>query len=62
MQNITINNKQDNTMANENMNISIKRITSALGCILAAFTLAYAIPNTAIASSDIEDKTSQFDE
>ncbi len=62
MQNITINNKQDNTMANENMNISIKRITSALGCILAAFTLVYVIPNTAIASSDIEDKTSQFDE
>ena len=49
-------------MANENINISIKRITSALGCIVTAFTLVYTIPNTAIASSDIEDKTSQFDE
>lgn len=49
-------------MADKNMNISIKTIASTIGCMVTAFSLVCVTQRAAIADSDIEDKTSQFDE
>ena len=49
-------------MADRNKNIDIKTIASTIGCMATVFSLVCATYRPAIADTNVEDKTSQFNE